>query len=156
MMFLLWLLTLPFRIAFGFTGLTAKTAYRTGRLVGYGRLFWIAAGVGIGVLIAPGPGREMREKLKARIDEYTGAGGGGGGGDFELADRVRFELTHSPRTWHLQQPQVTVVGGRVTLRGEVDAAEGRQALEEAAAAVPGVQGVDNLVTVKTGAEAGAS
>ena len=153
MMFLLWLVTLPFRIVFGFTGLTTKTAYRAGRLVGYGRLFWIAAGVGIGVLIAPGPGREMREKLKARVDELTGAGGGFGGGDSELADRVRFELTHSPKTWHLQQPTVSVVGGRVTLRGEVDAEAGREALEQAAAAVPGVQGVDNLVTVTAGAGA---
>ena len=148
MMFLLWLVTLPFRIAFGFTGLSVKTAYKTGRLVGYGRLFWIAAGVGVGLLIAPGPGRDLREKLKARIDEYTGAGGlGGGGGDEELADRVRFELTHSPKTWHLPQPQVSAVDGRITLRGEVESEEARAALEQAAAAVPSVQGIDNLVTV---------
>ena len=156
MILLLRLGLLPVRLALGLTGFGFKAGYRTGRLVGYGRVFWIAAGVGIGLLIAPGPGRDLREKLKARIDDYTGAGGvgGGGGGDDELADRVRFELTHSPKTWHLQQPQVSVVAGRVTLRGEVDAEEGRGALEQAAAAVPGVQGVDNQVTVT--ARAGAS
>ena len=147
MMFLLWLVTLPFRIALGFTGLTLKTGYRTGRMVGYGRLFWVGVGVGVGMLLAPGPGRELREKLKARIDEYSGGGAGGGGGDTELADRVRFELTHSPKTWHLKQPQVDVVAGRVTLRGEVEAEAARQDLAQAAAAVPGVQGVDNLLVV---------
>ena len=147
MMFLLWLVTLPFRIALGFTGLTLKTGYRTGRMVGYGRLFWVGVGVGVGMLVAPGPGRELREKLKARIDEYSGGGAGGGGGDTELADRVRFELTHSPKTWHLQQPRVEVAGGRVTLRGEVDGEEGRTALLQAAEAVPGVLGVDDQLTV---------
>jgi hypothetical protein len=153
MMFLLWLVTLPFRIALGFTGLSLKTGYRTGRMLGYGRLFWLGVGVGIGLLLAPGPGRDLREKLKARIDEYSGGGAGGGGGDTELADRVRFELTHSPRTWHLQQPRVEVAAGRVTLRGEVEDEAGRSALQQAAEAVPGVQGVDNLITVAAGAGA---
>ena len=36
---------------------------------------------------------------------------------------------------------------RVTLRGEVDDEEGRTALQVAAEAVPGVQGVDNQLTV---------
>ena len=147
MMFLLWLVTLPFRIALGLTGLTLKTGYRTGRVVGYGRLFWLGAGVAVGLLIAPGPGRDLREKLKARIDEYSGGGAGGGGGDGELADRVRFELSHSPKTWHLPQPRVEVVAGRVTLRGDVDDEEGRSALQQAAQAVPGVQGVDDQLVV---------
>jgi len=142
---IIWLLLLPFRIVFGLLGLTFKTGYRTGRVLGLRRMFTFGVGVGVGLLLAPGPGAELRQKLRERFEGFTPADP-----DSELADRVRFELTHSPKTWHLQQPEVSVVGGRVTLRGEVDADAGRDELERAAAAVPGVQGVDNLVTVTAG------
>jgi hypothetical protein len=145
-MIIIWLLLLPFRIALGLMGFTFKTGYRTGRVLGLRRMLTFGLGIGVGLLIAPGPGRELREKLRQRFEGYSPADG-----DADLADRVRFELTHSPKTWHLQQPQVDVVAGRVTLRGQVDAEAGRDELERAAAAVPGVQGVDNLVTVSAGA-----
>jgi hypothetical protein len=49
------------------TTMAAKTGYRTGRLLGYRRMFVFALGVGVGLLLAPGPGRELREKLKAML-----------------------------------------------------------------------------------------
>jgi osmotically-inducible protein OsmY len=60
---------------------------------------------------------------------------------------VSFELAHAPRTWHLDQPDVAVAGGRVTLRGSVPGDDAREELARVAGAVPGVAGVDNLVTV---------
>ena len=141
-MIIIWLLLLPFRIALGLMGVTFKAGYRTGRVLGLRRMLTFGLGVGVGLLVAPGPGTELRQKLRERFEGFSG-----GDPDAELADRVRFELTHSPKTWHLQQPQVSVLAGRVTLRGEIDAEAGRDELERAAAAVPGVHGVDNLVTV---------
>ena len=44
-MLLIKLVALPFKLAFGITGLTFKTGYRTGRLLGYRRLFVFAAGI---------------------------------------------------------------------------------------------------------------
>jgi hypothetical protein len=141
-MIIIWLLLLPFRIVLGVVGTLTGAGYKTVRRIGIRRMITFGAGVGVGLLVAPGPGTEMRQKLKERLEGFSPADP-----DTELADRVRFELTHSPKTWHLQQPEVAVLGGRVTLRGEVDAEAGRQELERAAAAVPGVHGVDNLVTV---------
>lgn len=141
-MLLVKLVGLPFRLAFGITGLTFRTGYRTGRLLGYRRLFVFAAGVGAGLVLAPAPGREIRAKLRALAESRLGRVP-----DLELGDRVRFELSHSPRTWHLPQPDVQVAGGRVTLLGEVPHETGRQDLERAAAAVPGVAGVDNQLLV---------
>ncbi len=47
-MFLIRLITLPFRLAFT----SAKVGYGTGRLVGFGRLATFGAGVATGVLLA--------------------------------------------------------------------------------------------------------
>ena len=58
-----------------------------------------------------------------------------------------FELEHAPRTWHLAQPTVTVVSGRVILSGAVAQAAARDELGRVAAAVPGVGAVDNLLEV---------
>ncbi|MGE3621394.1 MAG: YtxH domain-containing protein [Acidimicrobiia bacterium] len=134
---MLTLITLPFRVGFG----TARLAVRTGRLVGLRRLFVFGAGVGVGLLVAPTTGRELRERIARRLDAA------GPSGDQEIAERVRFELSHSPRTWHLPQPEVDVVAGTAVLRGEVPHVEGRADLERAAAAVAGVVAVDNHVEV---------
>jgi BON domain len=133
-------LLLPVRVGVGGTKLGLKAGYRTGRLLGYRRLLVFAAGVGVGLLIAPMAGRELRARLRALVEEQrTGEG--------DLAAKVSFELAHSPRTWHLPQPEVEVIGGTAILRGEVPHEVGRVDLERTAAAVAGVVDVDNHVAI---------
>lgn len=140
---LLRLLFLPVKVATGTTKLGLKTGFVTGRLLGYRRIFVFAAGVGVGLLLAPMTGREARAKLLAILE------GRGGAGD-DLAERVRFELSHAPRTWHLPQPSVEVQGGTAILRGVVPHETGRLDLERTAAAVAGVVEVDNHIAVAAG------
>ena len=81
---MIWLLTRlvvwPVKAVTGTTKVTTKAAakttagsfkagYRTGRLLGYRRMAFLGAGVGIGLLIAPRPGRETRELLRSRLEE---------------------------------------------------------------------------------------
>jgi hypothetical protein len=139
------LIFLPARVGLGTTKLGVKAGYRTGRLLGYRRLFVFGAGLAAGLLLAPMTGREAREKVR-RLLEARHQGGSG-----DLAERVRYELSHSPRTWHLPQPTVEVVGATAVLRGEVPHEVGRTDLEVTAAAVPGVVGVDNHVAVTASA-----
>lgn len=138
---LLRLLFLPAKVGVGSTKLGVKAGYRTGRLVGYRRLFLFGLGVGVGILVAPTTGREARAKLQGFIDARRGIPSG------DLAERVRFELSHAPRTWHLPQPTVEVQGGTAILRGVVPHETGRIDLERTAAAVAGVVEVDNHVAV---------
>jgi hypothetical protein len=137
---LIRLLFLPAKVGIGTTKLGAKAGYRTGRLLGYRRLFVFGAGVAVGLLFAPMAGRELRAKLQAMAEERRGGIG-------DLADKVRYELSHSPRTWHLPQPEVEVVGGTAILRGRVPHEVGRTDLERTAAAVAGVVDVDNRVDI---------
>jgi osmotically-inducible protein OsmY len=139
---------LPVRAGVGTTKLGVKTGYRAGRLLGYRRLFVFAAGVGVGLLVAPVTGTELRERLRKAIDERRPVG------THDLAERVRYELSHSPRTWHLPQPAVDVVGHTAVLRGQVPHEAGRADLERAAAAVTGVTGVDNQVVIANGSGTG--
>ena len=97
---------LPVRLAFKSTKLAAKTGYRTGRLVGYRRIAVLGAGVGIGLLVAPMTGAQLRDKIRAMIDRSRTRLP-----DADLADRVRFELSHATGTWHLPQPDVSAVAG---------------------------------------------
>lgn len=138
---LLRLLFLPAKVGVGSTKLGMKAGYRTGRLVGYRRIFLFGLGVGVGLLIAPMTGREARARLQSLIDARRGITSG------DLAERVRFELSHAPRTWHLPQPTVEVQGGTAILRGVVPHETGRIDLERTAAAVAGVVEVDNHVAV---------
>jgi hypothetical protein len=64
-MFVVRLVFFPVKVGAKTTKMAAKTGYRTGRLLGYRRLFVFGLGIAVGVLIAPGPGRELREKIKA-------------------------------------------------------------------------------------------
>jgi hypothetical protein len=139
---LLRLIFLPAKVGVGSTMLGVKAGYRTGRLLGYRRILVFGLGVGVGLLIAPMTGDELRTRLRHLIEQRRGTG--------DLAERVRFELSHSPRTWHLPQPDVEVIGGTAILRGEVPHEVGRADLERTAAAVAGVVHVENQVDVAGG------
>ena len=141
---LLRLIFLPAKVGVGTTKLGVKTGYRAGRLLGFRRLAFFGAGVAVGLLLAPMTGAEARAKLKRLLEEGRPAG------DLDLAERVRFELSHSPRTWHLPQPVVEVVGRTAVLRGQVPHEAGRMDLERAAAAVAGVAEVHNQLVVAGG------
>jgi hypothetical protein len=152
--FLIRLLLLPLRIALA----AVATGYRVGRTVGgvpvritsrFSRLLGLRAvlallvGLALGLLFAPGPGRELRERLRALSAARRATS------DADLTERITFELEHAPRTWHLPQPEVTVVAGRVVLNGTVELASARDELGRVASAVPGVSAVENLVVVGT-------
>ena len=66
-MFVVRLVFLPVKVGTKATKVAAKTGYRTGRMLGYRRLFVFGLGVAVGLLFAPGPGQELREKLKALL-----------------------------------------------------------------------------------------
>ena len=144
---------LPVRLTYGAGKLGVKTGYQAGRLsvgstykvgrfVGISRLLALALGVGIGVLIAPTTGAELRQQLRRKWE-----GRHAPASDDAVAERVRYELSHSPRTWHLPQPEVDVVGGTAILTGGAPHETGKADIERAAAAVPGVAEVDNRLVV---------
>ena len=143
----------PARLTYGVGKLSAKTgykagrgsvvgAYKTGHLLGYRRMLTLAAGVGIGLLIAPTSGQELRDSLRRKWEQRSGPES-----DDVIAERVRHELSHSPRTWHLPQPAVEVVEGTAILTGASPHATGKEDIERAAAAVSGVTAVDNRLVV---------
>ena len=141
---MIFLLTLPFKmLGLGFkTGAgSVKLTHRSVRLLGYKRLFFFAAGVGVGLLLAPGPGTELRAKLQAKLDELKGGAPTG-----DLASKVREELASSPRTWHLPQPAIAADAGRVTLTGVVPDATAAADLERTARGVRGVVDVESKLS----------
>ena len=140
-MFVVRLVFFPIKLGTKATTVAAKTGYRTGRLLGYRRLVVFGLGVFVGLLLAPGPGEELRAKLKAWMQGLQLPA------DPDLSDRVRFELSRSPRTWHLPQPEVDVQDGRVVLSGDVPHETARADLERTVTGVPGVTGVENLLTI---------
>lgn len=140
---LLRLIFLPAKIGVGTTRLGVKAGYRTGRLLGYRRIVVFGAGIAVGLLVAPTTGREARARLQRWVEAQRGSGSA------DLAERVRFELSHAPRTWHLPQPTVEVQGGTAILRGVVPHETGRLDLERTAASVAGVVEVDNHVAIGT-------
>lgn len=142
---LIRLIFLPAKVGVGTTKLGVKAGYRTGRLMGYRRLAVFGIGVGVGLLLAPMTGEQARARLRSLIEQRRSGRVG------DLAERVRFELSHSPRTWHLPQPDVEVVAGTAVLRGEVPHEVGRTDLERTAAAVDGVTSVDNRISVSAAA-----
>jgi hypothetical protein len=150
--FIVRLLLLPFKLVLA----AVETAFRIGRLFGsiplrVGRstsrimgvrgVIGLLVGLAVGLLFAPGPGRDLRDRVRLLLARRAAPS------DAELAERVVFELEHAPRTWHLPQPTVTVVSGRVVLGGSVTQAAERDELGRVAGAVPGVAAVDNLLEV---------
>lgn len=137
---LLRLIFLPARVGVGSTKLGLKAGYRAGRLLGVRRLLVFGAGLALGLLFAPMTGEQARERLRELIESRRTGGG-------DLAEKVRQELSRSPRTWHLPQPTVEVVNGTAILSGQVPHEAGREELVRTAAAVAGVVAVDNHLAV---------
>jgi osmotically-inducible protein OsmY len=145
--------TFPVRLTYGVgrTGLkagylagrlSAGSAYRAGRFVGLSRLLALGTGVVIGLLAAPTSGQELRDRLGRELAARRAPAS-----DDAIAERVRYELSHSPRTWHLPQPSVEVSAGTAILTGGAPHETGKADIERAAAAVPGVVDVDNRLVV---------
>jgi len=145
-------LSLPLRLAAGATGVAFRTGVRIGRLpvrataVGARRLgavgvLSLVVGVGIGMLVAPTSGAQLRARLRTLV------GGTGPLPDGEVRVAVQQELSTASRTSDLPQPEVAVHGGVVTLRGTVPHDTARLEVEAAAAGVRGVQGVVNQLVV---------
>ena len=65
---MIWLLTRsvvwPTKAGIG----SAKLGYKTGRLLGYRRIFVFGLGVAVGLLIAPMTGAALRRRIQALID----------------------------------------------------------------------------------------
>jgi hypothetical protein len=63
----MWLFTRPvvWPAKAGAMGLAA--GYKTGRLVGYRRLVFFGIGIAVGLLVAPTPGRELRQRMRERL-----------------------------------------------------------------------------------------
>ena len=116
-----------------------RVTTRSLRWVGLRRLLLIGIGASVALLLTPVPGSEMRRRLSRLVARRVP--------DADLAARVRHELSHSPRTWHLPQPSISVLQGRVVLAGEAPHATGRADLERVVSSVPGVVSVDNEIVV---------
>jgi osmotically-inducible protein OsmY len=136
-----------FRLGWWSAKVPVRVTARTTKVLGFKAVVLFAAGLAIGVLFAPVTGSELRARLQRRF-------GGLQITDAELADKVGFELAHAPRTWHLPQPEVAVLQGRVELNGEVPHERGRDELERVAASVEGVTGVANHLVVSGNGDQG--
>jgi len=145
-------LLLPLRVLRGVTALAFRSGVQVGRLpvratafgvrrLGVVGVLALLAGVAIGLLVAPVSGAQLRARLRTLV------GGEVSVPDPEVRLAVEQELSAAPRTWHLPQPEVSVHGGVVTLRGEVPHDTARREIEAAAAGVRGVQGVVNDLVV---------
>ena len=116
-----------------------KVTTRSLRWVGLRRLVLIGLGATLALMVTPVNGSELRRRLSRLVARRVP--------DADLAARVRHELSHSPRTWHLPQPSISVLQGRVVLAGQAPHATGRADLERVVASVPGVVSVDNEIIV---------
>lgn len=101
----------------------------------------LLVGLGLGLVVAPVSGAQLRARLRTLVGGTTAVPDG----DLRLA--VASELASAPRTRHLPPPEVVVHGGVVTLRGSVPHDTARIEVEAAASGVPGVQGVVNDLVV---------
>jgi hypothetical protein len=122
---------------------------------------WSAAEVeeAAGEVIPPPPGDEERPDVTAVVDDLLGQREGSvvdaevvpAPDDTRVAEAVRMALAEEPGL--LSAPiDIEVEGGYVTLRGELDRAEGIAAVERAAERVEGVRGVKSYL--QTAAEEG--
>jgi hypothetical protein len=134
-----------FRVGYKVGTSPVRVGVRATRLAGFSGVICFILGLAIGLLFAPVKGRDLRAKLQRALGQNAGLS------DAELAEKVGFELGHAPRTWHLPQPDVAVIEGRVQLRGQVPHDTAREELVRVATAIQGVSGVDDLLEVETAA-----
>ena len=64
---MIWLLSRIFVWPVKATGYSVAAGYKTGRFFGYRRVSVFALGVGVGLLIAPVPGKALRAQLQERF-----------------------------------------------------------------------------------------
>jgi hypothetical protein len=138
----IWLLGLGTRVGYRAGRVSAKGGRAVARRAGWGNVALVAVGFVLGLLVSAVPGRALRGWLGAAIRRA-----GGGASTASLAESVAHELSQSPRTWHLPQPEVSATGGLVTLRGTVGHETAREALERVARSVTGVTDVVNDLTI---------
>jgi hypothetical protein len=155
------ILLFPFKLVFGLVGISLKAGYKVGRapfvmsakvgkFLGPKGLFWMGVGGAIGYVLGSSSSSSRSSTfggLVRRREQLS---------DDELAEKVKFELSHDPKTWRLPQPEVRVVSGRVELIGEVPDADAREDLARVAMSVPGVMAVENRLTVASSESEGES
>jgi hypothetical protein len=64
---MIWLLSRPIVWPVKAGALGVSVGYKTGRFVGYRRLTVFLLGVGVGLLLAPVPGQQLRAMLRERL-----------------------------------------------------------------------------------------
>jgi osmotically-inducible protein OsmY len=121
---------------------SARAAAGAGRAATRSRVAAFAAGAALGGFLASPTGRRLLRELGSWAGDRRPPVG-----DDELAERVRAEVRASPRTWHLEAPEIDARDGVVHLRGEVPHPTARADLESVVTAVPDVVAVDNRLTV---------
>ena len=117
------------------------TSARSMQLAARSSVISFGIGLGLGWFLTTPTGRYLLASIRDAVLSPTVAPPDDDG----LAAAVRSELAAAPATWHLPQPEVVVAQGHVTLRGAVPHAEGREALLLAAAGVPGVASVVDVL-----------
>lgn len=120
------------------------------RAIGLRRAMLLVVGAGLGALLTPIAGPELRRRITVAVAKLRA------GAEPTVEERVRQRLAESPRTWHLAQPEVVAVRGdsetdwRIILAGTAPDDSARTDLELAARAVAGVSDVDNRIRVADG------
>lgn len=136
-----------FRAGLAVGKVPARASRRAVRIAGVKGVVLFVLGAIVAVLVTPVTGRQVRSRL------FALAAGGGRPSDADLEAAVVAELGHAPRTWHLDQPDVRVRQGVVTLSGVVPHETARAELVTVAAGIPGVVDVDDQLRVETAPEA---
>jgi membrane protein required for beta-lactamase induction len=136
------LLAVSFSLGRAVGAIPLRLTRRATRILGVRGVLFGLVGLAAGLLLAPMTGRELRKKLAAMLSASRPPS------DTDLTDKVAFELSHAPRTWHLDpQPDVSVVAGRVILSGKARDDSAFEEFGRVAAAIPGVVEVDNQLVV---------
>jgi hypothetical protein len=124
------------------------TTVRTMRFAARSSVMSFVLGLGLGWFLTTPTGRYLLATLRDAILPDPVAPPD----DEGLSSAVRSALAATATTWHLPQPEVVVVDGHVTLRGEAPHDQGREALLVAAAGVPGVAAVVDALRVPTASD----